>query len=449
MASSTSSINLPTFSGSSTFSSSFQTVLDRAVQQASLPMQEMQNDVSTLTTQQNALTQLQSTFQSLDSALQSIGSASSGSISASVSDPSVLSASATSSALPGTYTIQVNSDGSYSTAISNAGSTTVTDPSSQNISSASSFTLTVDGTNTTITPAGGTLDDLASAINSSSAGVQATIVNLGSNSSPDYRLVLTSDNLGPDTIQLSDGSNLMSAVSTGSEASYSLSGSKTVLQSNSSQVTLAPGLTVNLLGSSSQPETVTVSTDYSGLQTALSNFASAYNSAVSALNAQIGQNAGPLAGDSLIYTLRDALQSLSQYSSGSGSVASLNGLGLSVDQNGQMSFDASAFSAQNITAITQFLGSATSGGFMQAATNALSAVDNEGNGDIEGDYASLQAQINQENALIQNEQTRINDMETDLENQLTQADAAIATLQSQKTYYQDLFTAEYAANGTA
>ncbi len=215
------------------------------------------------------------------------------------------------------------------------------------------------------------------------------------------------------------------------------------MQSNSRQVTLSPGLTVTLLDTSSQPDTITVSTDYSSLQSALSSFATAYNSAVSAVGQQIGQNAGALSGQSIVYTLNDVLQSISQYSSGSGSVASLNDLGLSVDENGQMSFDASTFSAQNAADISQFLGSATSGGFMQAATNAMTSVDDTNTGDIETEYAALQDQINQQNQLIQDEQTRITDMETNLESQLTQADAAIAILQSQKTYYQDLFQAEY------
>lgn len=451
MGSSTSSITAPTFTGSSTFSSSFQQVLTRAVNMASLPMQQTQNNVNDLTNQQTALTQLESAFQSLDSALQAIGSASSGSVSASVSDPSVVSASTTSSALPGTYSIQVDGLGSYSTAMSAAGATAVTDPTTQSISSASSFNLTVNGTSTTITPANGSLEGLASAINSSSAGVQATIVNLGSNSSPDYRLVVTSDNLGPDSIQLSDSSSTLlgtTAADEGTPATYRVNGSSAELQSNSRQITLSPGLTVTMLDTTSQPDTITVSADYSSLQTALSNFATAYNSAVSAVGQQTGQNGGALSGQSIVYELRDVLQSLSQYSSGSGSVASLNDLGLSVDDTGEMSFDSSTFSGQNAAAITQFLGSATSGGFMQAATNAMSSVDDTNTGSLETEYAALQGSINQQNQLIQDDQARITQMETNLEAELTQADAAIATLQAQKTYYTELFQAEYPSNGT-
>jgi flagellar hook-associated protein 2 len=441
--SSTGAINVPTFSGSSTFSSAFQNVLTNAVNEASIPMEQMQDGVTTLTNQQSALTQLESTFQSLDASLQSIGAATGGSPSASVSNSAVLSASTTSSALAGTYSIEVSSLGSNSTAISAAGSTPVTDPTTQNISSASTFTLTVNGTDTTITPANNTLEGLASAINSSPAGIQATIVNLGSDNSPDYRLVVTSNNLAADAITLSDGtSNLLSAVTPGAPATYSVNGSPEV-QSTSSQVTLSPGLTVNLLGTSATPVTISVSTNYTALQSALSSFATAYNAAVTAVNAQIGQNAGPLSGDSLISTLQSALKNVSQYSSGSGTVSSLDELGLTVDETGTMSFDSATFSALNPADVAQFLGASTTGGFMQAASNALSSVDNETTGDIEGDYSALQTQINHQNQLIASEQIRITDMETNLQSQLSQADAAIATLQSQKTYYADLFQAEF------
>jgi len=439
----------PTFSGSSTYSSSFQQVLTRAVQMASLPMQQTQNDVNNCTSDQSALSSLETTFQSLDSALQAIGTASAGTVSASASNTSV-SASATSSALPGTYSIQVDTLGSYTTMLSQAGSTTVTDPTTQNISSSSSFTLTVNGANTTITPTDDSLEGLATAINASSAGVQATIVNVGANTSPDYRLVVTSDSMSPDTIQLSDGSsNLLGAVSTGAPATYQVNGSSTVLQSNSPQVTLSPGLTVTLLTPSSTPATITVSTDYSSLQTALSSFATAYNAAVTAVQGQVGQNAGPLSGQSVVYTLSNVLQSISLYSSGSGAVGSLSDMGLSIDKTGQMSFDASTFIAQNTTAITQFLGSVSSGGFMQAAENALTSVDDPNTGDIETEYNAYGTQITTDNQKVSDDQTRIGTMETNLEAELSQADAAIANLQAQKSYYEELFQAEYPSGSSA
>ena len=131
----------------------------------------------------------------------------------------------------------------------------------------------MNGSATTITPSGTSLEDLANAINSAGAGAQATIVNIGSNTTPDYRLSLTSAHLGTDSIQLNDGTNdLMDTLSTGTPALYKVNGSTTDVQSTSSQITLSPGLTVNLLAQTTTPSTIQVSTSFSGLQNGLSNF---------------------------------------------------------------------------------------------------------------------------------------------------------------------------------
>ncbi|MGP8243219.1 MAG: flagellar filament capping protein FliD [Bryobacteraceae bacterium] len=453
MSSSTSAISLPAFNGSSTFSSSFQTVLDNAVSLASLPMQQMQDEVSTLTGQESALTVLEGDFVSLQGAIASVNSATAGSPAATSSNTAIVTASASSSALAGTYSIEVDNAGSSSVALSNAGSTTVTDPTSQNIGSSSSFTLTVNGVATTITPAGASLEDLANAINSSGAGVSATIVNMGGSSGADYRLALTSDSLGPDTIQLNDGtSDLMSTLSTGVLAQYKVNGSATDVTSTSSQVTLAPGLTVDIQpgATTGQTATVTVSNDYSGLSSALSSFVTAYNQAVTDVQAQTGQNAGALSGNSTVYQLENILNNIAEYTgSGSGSVNSLTDLGLDLDSTGQLSFDSSTFSALNSSDIQAFLGGTSTGGFLQMATNAATSATDNSTGIIENNVNALQTQIANENTLISNQQNMITNMETNLETKLSAADAAIATLQSQKTYFADLFQAEYPSSGSA
>ena len=153
---STGSLSLPTFNGESTFSASLQTQLDQAVENASQPIEEMQSEVSNLQSQQEALSGLQSAFGSLQSALTSIGSDSTGALSANVSNTSVATATAASGALPGTYTIQVAQVGTSTTTLSANGLTTVTDPTTGNISPSSSFTLIVNGTNFAISPAGNT-----------------------------------------------------------------------------------------------------------------------------------------------------------------------------------------------------------------------------------------------------------------------------------------------------
>lgn len=453
MSSSTSAITPPVFNGTSSFSSSFQTVLDDAVQSASLPMQLMQDEVTTLTGQETALTTLEGDFVSLQGAIANINSAVQGTPTATSSDTSVVTANTSSDAMAGTYSIEVNQAGSSSVALSNEPSTPITDPTSQNISSSSSFTLTVNGIQTTITPSGNTLDDLVTAINGAGAGVTASIANMGGSSGADYNLVLTSDELGPDTIQLNDGTNdLMSTLSTGALAEYKLNGSSTDVTSTSSQVTLSPGVTATIQpgAAAGSSATVTVTSDYSGLSTALSSFVSAYNSAVTAVQAQTGQNAGALSGNSTVYQLENILDNIAEYTgSGSGSVNSLTDLGLDLDSTGQLSFDSSTFSSLNTTDIQAFLGSASTGGFLQMATNAATSATDSSTGIIENNVSALQTQITNENSQISDQQTMITNMETNLETKLSAADAAIATLQSQKTYFTDLFQAEYPASSSS
>src|ERR1017187_5951060 len=175
-------IPIATFSGSSTYSASFQQVLTRAVQIASLPGELLLASVNTLATEEQALSSLLATFAQLQGAMQNVASAAQGSVNARVSDGSLLSATASSGAQLGTYTVTVDHLGSAATAMSQAGSPAVIDPASGNISSSSTFTLDVGGTDTTITPSGSSLDDLADAINDADAGAQATVVNVGGSS---------------------------------------------------------------------------------------------------------------------------------------------------------------------------------------------------------------------------------------------------------------------------
>ena len=423
-------------------------MITRAVAIASLPLQSLQGDVTTLNSQSSALSSLGATFQALQTSLQAVGTASTGAPSAKVSDTSALSANAGTGALPGTYTIQVDDPGSSTVTLSKAGLTTVTDPSSDNLSTASSFTLTVNGDAHTIVPSGSSLDSLASAINSSGDGVSATIVNIGSNATPDYRLSIQSNNLGGDTIQLNDGSSdLLDTLSTGTDSLYKVNGGTADIAGTSGQVTLAPGLTVSLLSQSSSPVTITVANDFSGLQSSLSNFVSAYNAAVDALAQNRGQSGGALTGDSLVYTLTNVLDQIAQYTSPSGNVTSPADLGLNLDDTGHLSFNASTFSGAGTADIQSFLGSVDSSGFLQTANNDLTAVTDPTNGLIAGDYGSVQTQIANDNSEISDDQARVSSLQTTLQAQLSQADAAIATLESQKTYFTELFTAEY-GNGT-
>jgi flagellar hook-associated protein 2 len=431
------------FTGVSTYASDLQQVITRAVSIASMPLQLMQDRLQDLDNQQSALSGLDSTFSSLQSAIAGISTALGPSSYSASSSSSAISATVSSGALEGSYSVDVTSLGSYSTSVSDPSLPAVADPSSSSISTASKYTLTVNGTTTTITPAGSSLMDLAQAINSASAGVQASIVNTGSS----YRLVVRSTNLAGDSIQLNDGSqDLLDTLTTGAPATYDISGLGSATQpidSSSRTVTLAPGVTINLLQQTAtgQPATITVSRDTSGVSTAISSFVDAYNAAVEALNQQVGQSGGALSGQSTISDLRNAMRQITQYAGTSGGVTLLSQLGISMDDTGQLTFDSSQFSSANASDLDQFLGSATGGGFLQTATNALTAIEDPTTGYIPTATSDVNNEITQENSQITQEQQKISDLQTTLTQQMATADATIASLENQKNYITNLFTA--------
>ncbi len=141
--------------GSSSFASDLQASVNRALQIASLPMQALQADQSTISGKTTELSSLGNLLTSLQTSLQAISSGTgNNALQATVADQTIVTASVTGNALAGTYTVQVLNAGSSSSAMSDAGAT-VTDPASQDLSTSTSFTLTAGTSTYTITPAQG------------------------------------------------------------------------------------------------------------------------------------------------------------------------------------------------------------------------------------------------------------------------------------------------------
>lgn len=443
------------FTGTSGFASTLSQVLQRSEAIASLPLQSLEATETDLTNQQTALQGVDSAFSALQASVQAIQSTmGSGLLSSSVSD-NTATVSVGTGATPANYTILVNSVGSYSSALSSAGSTAVADPSSGGISDSTTYTLNINGTATTINAADTSLNSLVSAINSAAGSqVQATVVNVGSPSSPDYRLSLQSTTLGANTIDLTDadGNDLIANSTQGSLASYSIDGSDAVT-STSTNITIAPGVTATLANQSTsgEPATISVYNSPTLLENALSSFASAYNNAVNTLAQYHGQNGGVLEGDSLITSLGSVLQQLGDYSGGSPATALAN-YGITVDQTGQMSVDTSAFTTAanaNFSGLMQTLGSSTTGGFLQAATNLMNSVEDPTTGMVKQAESSVASEITNQNAKISDAQSNLTTVESNLQSQISSADATIASLESQVSYVSGLFASMNGSSTTS
>jgi flagellar hook-associated protein 2 len=280
-----------------------------------------------------------STLQSQDTAISSLGtllSSLSNDVSALTDFTGILSqkagsssntnvvelTAATSAAMPGAHSVIVNS-----LARTSSGYLTEVASASDNLTGA--ITLQVgNGTTHTITlpTGGGTLASLASAINSSGAGISAGILTDSTGS----RLSLVSatsggaGNISISSNSLADSSNGNVPLSykstvTGVDASLNIDGVDLLSPSNTA-TNLIPGVTFQILSPTATdtngdpvPIQVIIANDNSGVESAVNTMVTDYNSLINAINAQTGNdasgNAQPLFGSPTLSLLQQQLLS--------------------------------------------------------------------------------------------------------------------------------------------
>ncbi|HYV38334.1 MAG TPA: flagellar filament capping protein FliD, partial [Gemmataceae bacterium] len=272
------------------------------------------------------------------------------------SNTDLLTAAASSSATPGTYTMSVVSLAAANQ-IATQGLTSANSSISQGSitvsSGGSSVTLAIDSTNDT-------LQGLANAINNAGIGVSAGIINDGSGANP-FRLVLAAaktgtdnavtitNNLGPDSgaavkplfdTILQQAAN--AAVTLGSGA-----GAITV-QSASNQIDgMIAGVTLNLLGAdANKPITVTIANDTAKASDAIQTFVKDFNDLMQFIDDQVkfdstsGQ-AGVLLGNFQATQIQDQLRTVvgGLVKNVNPKMNRLGALGITFTDNGQLAVD--------------------------------------------------------------------------------------------------------------
>jgi flagellar hook-associated protein 2 len=431
-----------TLNGVSQYSSDLQNVLNRAVAIAQIPITALQNSDATVLSKESLLGQLQTSVQSVATDLSSLGSiASSDALSASSSDSTVVSATDSGATAPASYTI--NSVTSIAAAANETSLTHYANSTTIPVSSTGNMELVVGSQHLSIpmTSATNNLNGLASAINGLSAGVTASVLTT---SGGDY-LSVSASSTGATTLQIIDdpsstsnpsGTNTqwLTDQNQGVNAVFQLNGI-TVKQPSNTVNDVIPGMTFDILGTSSTPTTLSLASDPTQLTSALQTFVGDYNFLRTALNAQEGPSAGALSGDTSIVQLEDAMRRLTAYSSSStGGIQSLSDLGITFASNGQATLDptvVSGLSDSQLASALSFVGSATTGlgglsqTFQQFSDPTSGLLQTEAKGLATTDQ-SLQSQI----TTLTSQMTI---MQNNLASQLSSADAAIAELQSQQT----------------
>lgn len=439
------STNSAIFSGNSRYATDFQSIIERSVAIASLPLTQLNNQKSVLDSQATALNSLQSKFDAVSQALQGIATGTgASSYAAAVADDTVARSRISGAVLPGVYQVETVSLGSYAITMSADGLPKVADPGAASLTSSSSLTLVVNGKSYQIQPAENTLDALASAINGADAGVRAVMVNMGSAATPDYRLSVQGETLGNLGIQLNDGSrDLMESLAAGSPVEYRLNGAPSVpITSGSRSVTVAPGLTLDLVGVGET--TVTVARSASALTDALSAFVNSFNAASDELEMHRGEGGGALNGESLISTLGQSLRELASYSSDSGEITSLASLGLEITQYGKLTFDQTVFedtASKDVAGVLSFLGGVGQGGFLDTSSTWLKQLSGDGNSLLGIAIETMDGSIRSQEKMIADSEDRIALLQDTLSARMAAADSLIATLEQQVQYMNGLFEA--------
>jgi len=334
----------PTVSGSGL---DIPTLVSSLVTAARTPTQNRINAAGTASTAKlSAISQVKSIMTSLQGSLSAVASsADTAAYKATVQNEAGFTASTSSAAAAGSYSVTVQS---LATPQKQA---TATAYAQDHSFGSGSLTIAYgqDGTEIQVQIGqGATLADIAAAVNKASGGkgVVASVITADDG----QHLVLGA--VGPGTVNAltvtatgTDLQALAGALSTtvqATDAVVTVDGFKRTLASNTVQ-DLVPGVTLTL--TKADPDTsytLTVAPDNSALKTNLNGFASAYNAAMTLLKSSSAydpdtQTASALTGDSLVRGLQQQLRGMV-----SANLTELKALGIALDKDGVMSFDAAS-----------------------------------------------------------------------------------------------------------
>ena len=427
------------FTGVSQFSADFQSILNRAVSIASLPVKTLQNQQQDLLSQKLLVSNLSSAVATLATTVSTLGStAAQKALAASSSDTSIVTATNVNSASAAVYTL--TNITSVARAAAETSLSGYANSTTAPVSSTGVVKLTVGNEDFTIDiSSSNNLTSLRDTINSLGAGVTATVLTTGTGANP-YYLSLTADTTGATTLELRDdpdgaNTNLLTSLNQGANTEFQLNGvavSKTTTYIND----VVPGVTFTIGGTTAVDEsvTVTIASNRSQLETALESFVSNYNILREQINAQVGSGAGLLSGDYLIREVQGRLRSLTSYSgNGSGSIAGLADLGIEFDQAGVASFNATTFEALSDSSLADafdFLGSTQTGfgGLASTLTDISDAVTGMATIQIDK-YDETERRLGEQITVMIE---RISDMQSSLNQKLQIADALLSSLESQQ-----------------
>ncbi|HSS29851.1 MAG TPA: flagellar filament capping protein FliD, partial [Nitrospiraceae bacterium] len=352
--------------------------------------------------------------------------------------------------------------------ITNKGATAVASSTTDIVSGGSaSFTFHVGtGTDKTVTLSDtATLQDLQTGINDLGAGVTASIINTGSDTTPAYRLILTATASGASngvTI-VTDGTTLdfTNGGGTGgvdtlqaAQDAIAIVGDPTLnpvtLQRSSNVITDAiPGVTLSLTNTTgTNTVSVNVTRDNGAVKTNIQNFVKAYNDIVTFVNKDTAYDVTTKTGATLynetsvkgfVSQLRSAL---SAPIGGLTTYGSVGEIGFQTNRDGTITVDNTKLDGalnSNYNAVKSlFINQTTVAGVAQRVNQAIDAMTGAVSGSLTGRKNALAGQINTLTDQISRKETDLSAYEERLKIQYAKLDSLLSQLQGQTTYLNSL-----------
>ena len=250
-----------------------------------------------------------------------------------------VTATATNNARAGTNSIAVTSLAKEQRSISSGFDS---DTATLNSGNAIQVDITINGSTQALSVESANLNSIAAAINNAKLGVSAEIINTGTGSGS-YRLQLVGDAGSSNSFSVTSNFNDLSfqTLQSATDASLNVNGVDFVRSSN--QISdIIQGVTLNLTGTTSQTETISITRDTSKAKENILGFVSMYNEAsLEFKTLTSSETDGPLRGDTIFRSILNELRSIvvNESSSPGDNVTSLSSMGIGIDRYGQLVYD--------------------------------------------------------------------------------------------------------------
>ncbi len=361
----------------------------------------LQTQQTTIGTQTSAMATISADLTALQSAVNALNDPL-GVLSSEVAtstNPTALTATATSTAVAGAHTIAITSLATTSSYYSDAVATSTTP-----LTTGDTISISAGGTqvaSVTVSSTNNTLDQLAAAINSQTTAVTASVITDANGARLSFVSTATGapGNLAVTGILHRTDSTAINFTQASAGVNAALTVDGVPISSTTNTVSnVINGVTLNLTGPtpSGTPASLTVSPDTATISTGINAFVTAYNTAITAINAQFtvgsGGGAPPLEADGSLRDAQQQLLSASSYSTaGLGGAVNLTSLGISTNNDGTLTVDSGALSnavSSNFSGVQSFF-QAASTGYAPNLTSVLNNLNGAATGELTLDGQSM------------------------------------------------------------